>query len=42
MSDPIKYKQHIKKNIKFNMKILDNIHINDNYTLKSLMRMCTT
>ena len=41
MSDPIKYKEHIKRNIKFNMQILDtNLNINDNYTLKSIIRGC--
>ena len=41
MSDPIKYKEHIKRNIKFNMQILGtNLNINDNYTLKSIIRGC--
>ena len=41
ISNHIKYKEHIKNNIKFNMRILGtNLNINDNYTLKSIIRGC--
>tara|TARA_B100001758_G_C18169742_1_gene483589 strand:- start:152 stop:790 length:639 start_codon:yes stop_codon:yes gene_type:complete len=39
ISDPIKYKQHIKKTILFNIKIIGpNPNINDDDTLQSLLR----
>lgn len=41
MSDPIKYKEHIKKTIQFNMLILGTtFNINDTNTLKLFIRGC--
>lgn len=38
INDPIKYKDHIKKNIEFNIKIIGyKPNINDNFTLKQLI-----